>query len=176
MKKKILNIGIVIMLIANLIILTGCEKNKEIVLKDNNEGFVTTFKYPESQAFEVTEEDNDSGKYAQMVIENKTNNIELEIYYFEETKDSYNSSKDSRKDDEGFKEYKWNNYEGYIYSVYDDSLYFNILLQDESEDDMIIGLFGSVETIEYGEGKIIDSFESEDFQNFMKSIEFKIEK
>ena len=176
MKKKILNIGIVIMLIASLVILTGCEKNKEIVLKDNNEGFVTTFKYPESQNFEVTDEDSDSGKYAQMVIENKANNIELEIYYFEESKDSYESSKDTRKNDEGFKEYKWNNYEGYIYSVSEDSLYFNILLQDESEDDMLIGLFGSVEGIEYGEGNIVDSFNSEEFQNFMKSIEFKIEK
>ena len=176
MKKQILVIGLICMLIVSLFTLTGCEKNEEIVLKDQETGYTTTFKYPESQTFKVTEEDQDSGKFAEMTSENEANNIELEIYYFEESKHIYDDMKDSRKEDEGYKEYKWNNYEGYIYSVDEYSLYFNILLQDETEDSDAIGLFGSVDAIDYNEANTPKAFDSEEFQNFMKSIEFKIEK
>ena len=176
MKKKILIIGIIIIIIAGLLIVTISNNEKELVLKDEKTGYITTFKYSKNQTFEITNEDKDSGKFVQMTVENKANNIELEMYYFEQSKSSYDSSKDSRKDDEGFKEYKWNNYEGYIYNVSNDSLYFNILLKDETEDNLAIGLFGSVNAIDYNEANIPESFNSKEFQNFMKSTKFKIEK
>ena len=177
MRKNILIVGIILMLIASLFVLTGCEKNKEIVLKDNKTGYTTTFKYPESQNFNIVDEDQESGTFVEMTIENQEKNIELEMYYFEESDSSYELSKEGRKDADGYKEYKWNNYEGYIYSVDNNSLYFNVLLHKEtSEDDMDIGLFGSLTSINYDESNVPETFDSKDFQDFMNSMEFKIEK
>ena len=177
MKNRILIVALIFTLIASALVLSGCgEKMEEITLRDNNTGYTTIFKYPEGQSFKKTDEDLDSGKYAQITIENETNNIELEIYYFDESKNIYNSSKDGRKDNDGFKEYSWNKHDGYIYNVDEDSLYFNIVLQDETADGGIIGLFGSISKIDYNEStKIIDSFNSKEFQDFMNTIEFKTE-
>ena len=177
MKNKLLIVFLIIVLIGSAILLSGCgKKMSEITIKDNKTGYTAVFKYPEEQTFKVTDEDQDSGKYVEMTIENEANNIELEVYFFDESKNIYNSSKDNRKDDEGFKEYNWNKHEGYIYNVDDDSLYFNIVLQDETADGGIIGLFGSVSKLDYNkETKILESFDSKDFQDFMNTVEFKTE-
>ena len=175
MKKQFLKAFVIaLILVTSVFVLTGCESKKEIVLKDDKTGYTTIFKYPENQDFVVTDEDKDSGKFVEMTVENKSNNIELEMYYFEELRTTYDSGKEYNKEDEGFKEYKWGKYDGFIYSVSENSLYFNILLQEENGD--VIGLFGAVSTIDYNNTNITESFNSKDFQDFMNSIEFKIEK
>ena len=179
MNKKyiFLIIGIIVaVVVLSLFLLLGNENKKELVLKDNKTGYTTIFKYPKSQTFEITDEDQEGGKFAEIIVKNEANNIELEMYYYEESKNLYNTIKEDRKEDEGYKEYKWNNYEGYIYNVDDESLYFSILLQDETEESDAICLFGSVDAIDYNEANTPEAFDSEEFQNFMKSIEFKIEK
>lgn len=176
-KNLILILGIIIaVLVIGLVFFIKPEKKKEIVLKDNRTGYTTIFKYPESQTFEITEEDQDSGKFASITVKNEEKNIEFEMYYYEESRNLYNTVKEDRKAEEGYKEYKWNNYEGFIYNVDDETLYFNIYLQDETEESDAICLFGSVDAIDYNEANTPEAFESEEFQNFMNSIEFKIEK
>jgi hypothetical protein len=89
------------------------------------------------------------------------------------TNTSYNSSKENRATKEGYKEYKWGKYEGYIYSVDKNSLNFNIMLLDGGDDAMSVNLFGAVYKIKYdGDDIMTENFEKDAVQKFMKSIEF----
>ena len=181
MKKKYLKSLLIVSLLVLSIFITGCDKkeNKEktsnmktVEIKDEKAGINTTFKYNKADGYEVTNIDTDSGKYVQVTVENKEKNIEIEMYYFETLDTSYNKTKDSRSNSDGYKEYTWNGYEGYSYNGDKYKIDFNILLKKDTEK-MDIGLFGTISYIDYNDADVMNVFESEDFQKFMNTIEFK---
>ena len=176
MKKKLLIITVFIALIT---LVTGCtEKKKEedkketLTIKDDKTGYTATFKYDKSEDFKITDTDKD-GKFIEVTIKSEKNNIKMEFYFFEMTNTSYNISYNTRKEQEGFKEYTFGKYKGYIYGVDDDDFDLNILLYDGGDSDMSIGLFGDIEKINEKVGNnIVSIFESKAVSDFMKSIEF----
>ena len=176
MKRKILVLLIAFMF---LFTVTGCKENKvgkkddrkSIVLNDTTYGFKTTFKYQKDEKYEVKEVSG--GKYKEIEIENKKNNLEFDIYYFEMLDSSYDSSKKTRKESEGYKEYKWGNFEGYIYNVSDHSLNFNILLRKGTKDKSLVGIFGEVSSIDYKGTDVLTSFNNKEIQDLLNSIKFE---
>ena len=180
MKKRYL----FIMLFASLLLFAGCTnkkeeekkkeepKTKEISLKDEKSGYTIKFTFDEKEKFELTKTDT-SGKFIEGIIQNEDYNMEMQIYFTEMTNTSYKSSKENRATKEGYKEYKWGKYEGYIYSVDKNSLNFNIMLLDGGDDAMSVNLFGAVYKIKYdGDDIMTENFEKDAVQKFMKSIEF----
>jgi hypothetical protein len=173
MKKKSL---LLLLLCAVLLVFSGCTKNeakekyKELVYEDEKTGYTTTFKFKENENYVITDDDED-GKYKQIEIENADLNVELEIYYTDHYTGGYEKQKDNRKASEGYKEYKWNNYEGYIYNADKDKVDFNIFLGNFDERDVV--LFGTLDDIDSTlKTNILEVFNGESFQNFMNSIVF----
>ena len=177
MKKKLLILTIFLALIT---VVTGCtskktnneNKKEEITIKDEKTGYTVKFEFDKTEDFKISKTDN-SGKFIDVTVTNEKENIEMEFYYFEMTNTSYNISYNSRKEQEGFKEYTFGKYKGYIYGVDDNSFDLNILLFDGGETAMSIGLFGDISKLDYKDTKtMVEIFESKIVQNFFKSIQF----
>ena len=170
MKKRTL---LAVLLLAIVVLFTGCENKKyeTIEIKDENHGLNTVFRFEEGQSFKVTDVNTDN-KFVEVTFKNEDLNLETEVYYFEITNNGWNSNKTVRQETSGFKEYTWNKYNGYIYSAGDKKLYFNIMLFDGGNEKNSIGLFGSVDAIDYNKGKALENFNSAEFQAFLNSIEF----
>ena len=177
MKKKTI---IVLFLCMITLVFTGCDNkkvNKEkeyetIEIKDEKTGYTTTFKYEKGKDYKITDTETD-GKYVKVEMEAKSLNLEVEMYYFDITNIGWNNNIESRKNSEGYQEFTWNVYKGYIYKADDTDLYFNILLKDGGNESMSICLFGDVDAINYNKGKVTENFTGEEFQKFMNTIEFK---
>ncbi len=170
MKKKTILVAI---LFAFVVLITGCE-NKEyetIEIKDEKAGLSTTFKYEKGQNFKVTDVNTDN-KFVEVTFKNEDLNLETEVYYFEISNNGWNSNKTVRGESSGFKEFKWNKYDGYIYNVGLTKVYFNILLFDGGNEKNSIGLFGSIELIDKSKENVLNSFNSEEYQALLNSIEF----
>lgn len=171
--KKIL---ISLLLVVTLFNLTGCgkkEKNNEdvktndIVISD--EGFgTTTLSYSKDLDYTVNEEKG--GKYKEFTIRSEKENFELQLYHTDIYNTGYNANKETRSKVNGYKEYKWGNLEGYSYGASKDSIKFNILLKDN--DGRYKLLFGSMESIDYNNANIPETFESENIQKLLNSIKF----
>ena len=177
MKKNLKSILVIGLMIIVLFTFTGCGKKdekedlKSIIYKDEKSGYTLTFKAPKDSKFEVKEEQN-TGKFNEMIINNEDLNVSLDIYYVEMTDSSYNSGKEARSADEGYKEYKWNKYDGYSYNGDKYSTYFEVYLDNDNSEGMMIGLFGSVEYINYDNANVLEAFNSDDLQKFLSSMEF----
>ena len=95
------------------------------------------------------------------------------MYYFEILDSSYIGAMDTRKNSDGFKEYKWGNYDGYIYNVSKTSLNVNILLRKETKKKKAVGIFIEVSPIKYKDADVLELFNSKDIQNLLNSIVFE---
>ena len=176
MKNKII---VLITIFTLLFLVAGCKKeetikkddNNSIILEDVNKGFKTTFSYPKNFKYEV--KDITGGKYKEITIDNEKNNIAFDMYYFEILDSSYIGAMDTRKNSDGFKEYKWGNYDGYIYNVSKTSLNVNILLRKETKKKKAVGIFIEVSPIKYKDADVLELFNSKDIQNLLNSIVFE---
>jgi len=187
MKKKLL---FVLMLLSAVTLISGCTSKKEekkeenkkadisegqretITIKDDKSGYKATFTFDKSKKFKVTKTDT-SGKSVDVIIQNQDANIELEFYFVEMSQASYESANKTRKSHEGYKEYTFNKYKGYIYSVSSHNFNFNLLLEEGKSPYNSISLFGAIQQINYDKEKsIVEIFESKDVQDFLNSIEF----
>ena len=180
MKKKLL---LIVLFICTLTLVSGCTDNTKkddrntLSLNDEKYGYLTTFKYDKNDDFKITNTET-SGKFAEIEFESEKNNLEFQIYYFQEIEASWNISIKTRREQEGFKEYTWNKKDGYIYSVNGTSFNFNIKLDTINNDgkqqlNETIGLFGAVSKKDLTkEGTAVELFEDENVQKFMNSLEF----
>ena len=177
MKKKTI---IVLFLCALTLVFTGCDKKEKaketeyetIEIKDEKTGYLTTFKYEKGKDYKITDTKTD-GKFVEVEMESKKHNLEIQMYYFEISNIGWNNNIERRKNNEGYQEFTWNGYKGYIYNANDSDLYFNILLKDGGNSSMSLCLFGDIDAINYNKGKVTENFTSEEFQKFMNTIEFK---
>ncbi len=169
--KKVL---VSLLLVVTLFSLTGCGKDepkkenvKNIVISD--EGFgTTTLSYSNDLDYEVKEETG--GKYKEYTIKSVKENFELQLYHTDIYENGYNANKDIRSKVQGYKEYKWGNLEGYSYGASKDSIKFNIVLKVEEGKYKL--LFGSMESIDYNNANIPETFESDNVQKLLNSIKF----
>ena len=171
MKKKI-----ILVLVLLLVLVTGCGKSnlKEIKLSDKEFGYTTTFSYPEKEVYTEPEEDH-SGKTTEITFKNEELDLEFEMYYIESRKATYDNLKKSRSEKKYFNEYKFGDYEAYMYGEYSSGAYLNILLEDEN--DMAKAIFVSVSRLDTKEEVVVaDVVNDKKVQELFKSIKVKKEK
>ena len=175
MKKKILAILLSLTLVLTI---TGCGKDKKEEKKESSKtltyedgGYKTTFKDATNGNFEL-KDGSTGGKFKEVKLTNKEKNIEVTMYYAEMVDETYDSMENSRKDDEGYKTYKWNKYEGYIYDADKYSLNFNIHLANKEDKEYGVILFGEVSAIDNKTANVLEDFNSDEVQKLLNSIEF----
>lgn len=179
MKKKYI---LVSLLIISLFITTGCNKkvedNKEkITIKDKTLNYTTTFEYDKEENFEF-KKNISGGKFSEIEFENKDKNLSFDMYYSESTDITAKNVKENRKENQKYyKEYKFGEYDGYIYSDYNDNLYVIITLREDTKEHSTIELFTSIDTINYDKELVVyDLFNSDKtILNFFKSIKKTVE-
>lgn len=175
MKKKIL---LSLLVVVGLFTMTGCGKessnkvkesdNDLIKITDKDKGYVTTFKTINNKFVQK------SPKYNQ--IHSEDLGVFISFDYIESSKEAYDYAKTHNflgyEYGEGeVKDYTWNNYSGYTYNVKEKEMYFRILLEDNAENSIVLsGYVGDEHTKDLD---LTKDFDSEDFQKFLNSIEFK---
>lgn len=183
MKKFVLSFLAIVLMTIICCTFTGCGQNKneqsdqssqskEIEFKDNNSGYTLKLKVPVDSQYVVQNIDQDSGRFAKLTMVNKEKNVELQMYYFESTDTSYENIKNDRSKTEGFKEYKWNKYDGYSYLGDKYSVSFNVYLRGENDENRAVCIFGSLEYTDIDKANVLETFNSDEFQKIMNSMEF----
>lgn len=173
MKKKIIFVSLIII---GLFITTGCNKkvedNKEkITIKDNKLKYTTTFEYEKEDGFKF-KKNVDGGRFSEIEFDNEKENLTFDMYYTESTSENAKMIKQNRKENQKYyKEYKFGEYKGYIYSDYNDDLYVVITLKEDIKEKSTVDLFVSIETINYDKDAIVyDMFSKDVIMKFFKSI------
>ena len=175
MKKKILACILSFILVLSV---AGCGKDKKEEKKDDSKvltyedgGYKTTFKDATKGNFEL-KDGSTSGKFKEVKLENKSKNIKATMYYVEMVDETYDVMENSRKEKEGYKTYKWNNLDGYIYEASKDSLNFNIHLAQKEDKEYGVILFGEVEAIDSSKANVLEDFNSDEVQKLLNTVEF----
>ena len=177
MKKKLL---LVLMVMVCVLSVTGCKKksnnetneskNEEIKIVDNKDkGYVTTFKTINNKFVQSNPKYNH--------VDNTDLGIFITFEYIESSKEAYDYSKThnflGQEYPEGeVKEYKWNNYEGYIYGIGEAEMYFRVLLEDNEQNSVVLSGYVGPKDQKTNLSKL---YENSEFQEFLNSIEFKKE-
>ncbi len=177
MKRKFI---LCLLLVVALFVTGGCGKKQEtkdeeandalITIKDNKDrGYVTTFKTINNKFTQP------NPKYSHV------DNVELGIFitfdYIVSSKEAYDYAKThnylGREYTEGqVKDYKWNKYDGYSYGISDNEMYFRILLEDDKDNSVVLSAYVGPKGKDVDFAKV---FDSDDFQKFLNSIDFKKE-
>lgn len=178
-RKNILCLLVVVALFA----ITGCvmksknntneSVNSTIEITDKDKGYVTTFKTVNNKFVQT------NSKYNH--VDSEELGVFITFQYIESTKEAYDYAKthnflgvEYSKDQ--IKEYKWNNYEGYFYSVSETEIYFRILLVDDKDNSIVLSGFVGPKVSSENKNEDLTKFtDNEDFQKFLNSIEFKKE-
>ena len=136
-----------------------------IELYDDNAGLKALFRFNKDYKYILTSVDNINGKYSEIHVKNEDLNIDFDAYFSETSKEEYYDTKESRKERRIFREYKFGNYDAYLYAndIYD--AYLTILLNDSYSITINIGRLD--ETKEFDLEKIL---EAKEFIDFFKSI------
>ena len=188
MKKKFIVVLLIGVLIAGIFTLTGCSNNKEdsnnkeenketssISEESNNNKITITDKDKKYEiTFNSTKFNQKSPAYAQ--VDSEDLGVFVSFSYNELSKSHYDYYKTHNflgvEFSEGeTKDYTWNNYSGYTYNMDETEANFKILLVDDEENSVV--LVGYVRGQSGKDVNVASIFDSEDFQNFLNTIEFK---
>ena len=175
MKKSITNILLIVLLVAGLFTLTGCNKSSKLeevkipLEIDYLERTVSaTIGYPKDKGIKV--EDTDYSK----VFSNEEKNYQLDFTLTEDS--TYEDNKEYYKDEEeGYEEVKFGEYTGYIVKdEYD--VEGEILLEDLSDNDIYVYLAFNVSAIEsYVDDDWVDAstlYNLEEVKTILNSIKY----
>ena len=181
MKKKLL-LGVFILI--GLFTIMGCSKKTEnnkgssndlIKITDNKDkGYVTTFKTINNKFVQTNPKYNH--------VDSDDLGIFITLDYIESSKEAYDYAKThnflGNEYSEGdIKEYKWGNYDGYFYSVSENEMYFRLLLEDDTDNSIVLSGFVGPKTDSKNKNEDLTKLvDNEDLQKFLNSIEFKKEK
>ena len=164
--KKLL---ILIVLILPVIILTGCEGEKEkITLADPVFGYETVFKYDKKENYNSILQER-GGASNSVSFKNRDLDVEFQMYYTKMSKDNYNNSKKIRLNQKYYQEYKFGKYEAYSYGSYSSGLYLNILLG--VDNNTAKALFVSIDRIDNNESVVVKDVLDKELMEFFNSIE-----
>lgn len=173
MKKKFLFVSV---LLIGLFI-TGCGKTPKetITIKDNSLKYKTTFEYDKEDGFKFKKKVK-GGKYSEIEFTNKKENLKYDMYYSKSTSTTADNIKKNRKNNRYYKEYKFGEYDAYVYGEYNDNLYLIITLKSDMKEKENIELFVSIEQINYKKEEVVfDIFNKKTNQEFFKSIKNTVE-
>ena len=179
MRKSIISALILVVLIAGLVILTGCEnktESKTYTIKSENDEFSyqATVKLSEDDVTSEIEE----GETESVRIENKKENYVLDLKIDGLYETAYNEDKEWAKDNqENFAETKFGKYSGYTYKDPDGDIAGIILLdtKDKSRNIKIeFSLYLNDDSVEGSDIQTI--YSSTSVQNILNNIEYKSSK
>ena len=175
MKKKLLYVSL---LLISLFVFAGCGKvtKETITIKDKALKYITTFEYKKEDGFKF-KKNVDGGRFSEIEFTNEKENLTFDMYYSESSDDNAKTIKNNRKENQKYyKEYKFGEYDGYVYSDNADNLYVVITLKEDMKENSTIDLFVSIETINYDKNAVVYNMFSKDvILNFFKSIKNTVE-
>ena len=176
MKKLLLILLIPIIILST----TACEKNnknnpnkKDISIIDENNGFEVHLYYDKKEKYSKPV-NNYLGNTKEITFYNKDSNLEYQMYFTTFKTDSYKISKETRKNQKYYGEYKFGKYKAYTYSNLDEVLYLNIYL-DKKKDYGEIILYTTIKKIDNTKKETVkEMFDSKEVQNMFKTITYKL--
>lgn len=168
MKKTLIISLLVVALVGGLFILTGCSKD-ENVLKSEYSGKEYQVSYKIGAGDEITDDYEDPDMVS---IKNTEKNYTVDLTFYIDYKDAYESSKASAKDEvDGYAETKIGKYDAYTGNGGPGEFFGNILL-DTSDDIYKTILFTVTTDGDPEEVDIQEVYNSEGVQNIINSINF----
>lgn len=178
MKKYIISSLMIVLAIAGLMFLTGCEKenSKNYTLKSENDEFSyeATVKLSE---YDVTSE-IEAGETDSVRIENSKDNYVLDLYLDGLYESAYKEDlEDAKESQTNFTETKFGKYSGYTYEDSEGDIVGVILLDSKDQYRNIkidFMLYLNEENSENSDVKTI--YNSSDIQNILNNVEYKSSK
>ena len=176
MKKKLLLL--IILLPALLLTVTGCDKEKEpiqkeekkeITLSDSTFGYETKFKYDKDENYSDVEE-NLGGASTEIEFENKDLDVEFQMYYTKMSKTSYEKTQETRSAQKYYKEYTYGKYKAYAYGESSSGININILLDVDSTETAKV-IFVAIDRLDTNEEVVVADVLDKDLKDFFNSIE-----
>lgn len=176
MKKKLLLLFLLLPTL--LLVVTGCNKEKEpvekeekekITLKDSAFGYETIFKYDKGEKYSEVEEDN-GGASTEISFENEDLDVEFQMYYTKMSKSSYDKTKETRSAQKYYKEYTYGKYKAYAYGESSSGINLNILL-DVDDTDTAKLIFVAIDRLDTNEDIVVADVLDKDLKDLFNSIE-----
>ena len=169
MKKKLL----FVLLPVFILLLTGCNEDtrKSITLADPVFGYETVFKYNEKENFSEVKT-KEGGASKEISFENPDLDVEFQMYYTRMSKTSFDRSKKTRSNQKYYKEYKYGEYEAYVYG--DSSSKVNlIILIDVDSTNTAKMLFVAIDRLDTNQDVIVANVVDKELKNFFNSIKIE---
>lgn len=168
MKKSIIVTLLILALVGGLFVLTGCSKGGN-TLKSEYDGKEYTVSYKTGAGDEVTVD----SEYPDMAsIDNAEKNYTVDLTFYIDYKDAYESGKASAKDEvDGYSEVKIGKYDAFVGNSGPGEFFGNILL-DTSDDIYKTILFTVTTDGDPEEVDIQSVYNSEGVQSILNSINF----
>ena len=176
MKKKLLLL--LVLIPALLLVVTGCDKEKESVQKEEKEkitlndstfGYETVFKYDKGEKYSEVKENN-GGASTEISFENEDLDVEFQMYYTKMGKTSYEKTQETRSAQKYYKEYTFGKYKAYAYGEYSSGINLNILLDVDSTDTAKV-IFVAIDRLDTNEDIVVADVLDKDLKEFFDSIE-----
>ena len=181
--KKILYAGLILTLILCVFILTGCDNNKEgedVGTVGENEQVLTydlgdgdaiqaKFETPKNADIEITVDPSDE---SHVVVKNEKEDYTMDIYLGDEMEETFLAGQDSDKEEEGYKETKYGNFNGYYYKFGEGSIYGNIVLDTETYN-VYTYIFYTLDVGMDAKKSVEDIYKSKDIQKILNSFGFR---
>lgn len=176
MKNRIV---LVVLLSISLLLITGCGRKKYVEETDSftitdNKRQELTFTYPKKMSFQTKElegvDESSEAAFHYFEVYNADYYFYMNISLEPVGKSYYDTIKRQNSTAQGYKEYKWNNYEGFAYTVTEDVYFYAIL--SEEENDMCTMLKG----VGYSKNPyetVTEVFNEDNLQDVFNTMTFK---
>ena len=207
--KKIYKIITILLIV---IVITGCtskkpkeeEEEKELLkysvtIFDEAHEYFTTLNYEgEDELFTIKKQklSIDDDGFQHNLIESRSMSINLEAYHSEGKVGTLDELKKKYENTEGYKEYTWNNYPGFLYNANENEASFALIVEgydiyasDEDEEEKYnengdpilhieteniekeVLLFGKITCMEGKKCNALSSFRRKEFQTLLRTFE-----
>ncbi|MBQ3306590.1 MAG: hypothetical protein IJG68_00195 [Bacilli bacterium] len=176
MKKRVL---LVVLLSISLILITGCGKEKNVeetdsftIKSESQEELL--FTYPKRMSFQIKAQEhqfeNSDYVYHYYEVYNPDYYFSMKLSLQKSGRTYYDLTKRSSSTAQGFKEYKWNGYEGFAYTDSQSVFFYVALVQDDKDYfTLLVGEGNSNNPHE----EIMKVFNEEDLQNVLNTMTYK---
>ena len=184
MKKRIV---LVVLLSISLLLIVGCgkkngtEETDTFTLTNDKDAEVTNFKdaeltftYPKKMSFQTKKlekiDEYNGFVFPYLEVYNPDYYFFMDLAFEENGKVYYDAIKREKSTAQGYKEYKWNNYEGFAYTESTYVYFYAVLEQDDPNFCLLLkGIGYSKNPYE----TLTEVFNEEDIQNVLNTMTYK---
>ncbi len=176
--------GYMLLLLPMTLLLSGCGNTtintnnndglNKIEIYDEEKGFKTTFSYDESVNYSKVEKDDEDDITAYEFI-NDDLDVEIQMFYVDLDYATYNNIQLSHKNEVNYKEYAFNNFDGYTFGQLDEELDLYIILNDDKEKKNYNLLYVTINRMDQDEKIVVrEVFDEKELQALFDTIDFEI--